>query len=494
MGVTGQKRGAWVNVILMTLFFAALLAGINIWSDRHSTRLDLTRDATYSIDGFTRRVVKDVDQPVRVTIVYDPAGLVQLGQRMDLVVLAYQRLEDMLEEMQALNANIEFRILNPHRQARAAMELHERKGIRAGDILFQSTLGEARASIIDMYTPGEEKGLMAFTGENTVVNALIRLQTGERRRVYFMTGHGEPGLDTSNPDQVGKFAAYLKEKEAVDAEELILEKVPRVPGDCELLVINGPRARVPSETIDKIQDYLADGGKALILLDPVLNPSADPGLGNLLSLWNVAIGSNMIFDTVNAIRDATYPMTQPAATWGDHPITEPFRGDATWEVMFRSVSTVDAVGASDIAVTPLVWSHPTAWGEVNPTEGVVPEYTAGEDLKGEQGLPMAASVEKVIQREESQEAVTTRLVVVGDAALIRNHWEGIHPNLLFAHAAVQWLLTEGEEDILVPAAQTTINPVNLTDRQLNQVFFLTVLILPLIGLGMAGMAWYFRRR
>ena len=67
---------------------------------------------------------------------------------------------------------------------------------------------------------------------------------------------------------------------------------PEIPEDTSALIIAGPRRSLERDEIEIIADYLENGGKALILI----NPESPPEIQELLSAWGVEIEAGTIID------------------------------------------------------------------------------------------------------------------------------------------------------------------------------------------------------
>ena len=105
----------------------------------------------------------------------------------------------------------------------------------------------------------------AFLGEIAFTSALLDVTSPNPLKAYFLQGHGEHQMDSG--DEVAgylKFAAILQQNR-IRAEPLSLLGTNAVPVDCNLLVIAGPRDVIPDAELDKIEQYLNQGGRLLAL-------------------------------------------------------------------------------------------------------------------------------------------------------------------------------------------------------------------------------------
>ncbi|MCD8133926.1 MAG: Gldg family protein [Clostridiales bacterium] len=100
------------------------------------------------------------------------------------------------------------------------------------------------------------QSISAYDGEGQITSAISYVTSGDLQTVYMITGHGETDLDSSFTDAL--------EKLNLSVEDLTLLTEDAVPDDAAAVIINGPTSDFSEDDAQKIIDYLASGGKALI--------------------------------------------------------------------------------------------------------------------------------------------------------------------------------------------------------------------------------------
>lgn len=100
------------------------------------------------------------------------------------------------------------------------------------------------------------QSISAYDGEGQITSAISYVTSGDVQKVYTITGHGETDLGNS-------FAQAL-EKLNLSVESLTLLTEDEVPEDAAAIIINGPTSDFSADDAQKVSDYLAAGGKALI--------------------------------------------------------------------------------------------------------------------------------------------------------------------------------------------------------------------------------------
>ena len=258
-----------------------------------------------------------------------------------------------------------------------------------------------------------------FDGERACAAALLSLVRPVDDVVCFLSGHGEYDPDPTTEDPINGASAIAGDLSinGYRVRPLSLAADPRVPADCGVLVIAGPRSALAPREVDALAEYLSDGGRALMLLD---DPRGN-GLSPLLETWGVRLEAPPA-----PTRGAPPPVH--AGTYGSHPVTKPLANTIT---EFGNPCSVLA-DAADAA--PERIDKPTL------TElAFVPRPVSSGPHGGEQRcIAVAAELDgaNLAGRRHS-----TRLVVVGDSEFIANGIlsQGLEGNSVLFVSAVNWL-------------------------------------------------------
>src|SRR5206468_10004369 len=136
---------------------------------------------------------------------------------------------------------------------------------------------------------------VAFNGEMHFTAALLAVTSVKPLRAYFLTGHreGSPG-DPEQPDGYGKFTDVLK-RNYVEPQLLSLVGTNPVPSDCNLLIIVRPFDPLRPSELQKIEEYLDQGGRLLALFS-CQSVGRDLGLEGILAKWGVSVSHSIIVD------------------------------------------------------------------------------------------------------------------------------------------------------------------------------------------------------
>ena len=111
------------------------------------------------------------------------------------------------------------------------------------------------------YTQYQTLQELSFDGEGQLTAAVNYVVSEVNKTIYTLTGHGESDLGDTLTSMVEKASLALAE------EPLNLLMTGSIPEDCDLLIINAPTADLVQDELDLLLDYLAQGGRLMLIID-----------------------------------------------------------------------------------------------------------------------------------------------------------------------------------------------------------------------------------
>ena len=179
-----------------------------------------------------RRILLDqLERPISV-IAYYPDEITDID-----MLTRRGKVDTMLGEFSQRSGNFTYQFLDPQKEA----DLARGQGVTAYETLTVWAVG---TDIIDLVTPTDQ---VYSRLEQDLYTALLVATETERKKVYFLSGHGE--RDISREAQDG----YLQIREGLEVDNYEVETLPwspadedvTVPDDAALLVIAGPTGELP---------------------------------------------------------------------------------------------------------------------------------------------------------------------------------------------------------------------------------------------------------
>jgi ABC-type uncharacterized transport system involved in gliding motility auxiliary subunit len=334
--------------------------------------------------------------------------------------------------------------------------------------------------------------------EQGFTNGLTLLTRGEKKKIYFLTGHGERELkDDKGETGLGKLIEQLA-GEGYTTETLTLAGGGDVPADAAMVVIAAPEKPLlmpdgSAPEIQALKKFLDAAGKALVLIEP----NTDAGLGSLLAEYGIQANSDLVVDPNSRALNmgASIPLIMQYDP--NHPITKGFRVMSAFPTA-RSLS-VDKPADANISNTKIASTSPSAWGETDlkSEEAAFDEHSdhAGPVVVGVAAVKKAdkppSEMEEV--EEAQKKAPEARLVVFGDADFCSNSALHFSGNLDLIMNSFAWL-SEEQDLITIRPKQRKGSRIFLSQTQGNLLFYGFLIILP-VGILVLGLSiWLDRRR
>lgn len=126
-----------------------------------------------------------------------------------------------------------------------------------------------------------------FDGEGAITSAIDYVTSEEYPQVYILEGHGEAELPASFAEQI--------EKENMETNTLSLLTVDEIPEEADCIVIYAPESDLSVEEKDMLADYVADGGKLLVMAGAVKEGILE-NLYSLLGDYGVTANEGIVVD------------------------------------------------------------------------------------------------------------------------------------------------------------------------------------------------------
>ena len=316
----------------------AIVFSLNIISLYLFTRIDLTQERRYTLTKPTKKLLKNIEEPVLFRVYLEgefPADFKRLQNET----------KEMLNQMRAYNANIEYEFVNPNdfdsREEQAVFyQKLQRKGIQPTQIQVAADGGFTTQTIIpaaDVYYHGRETSIQLLQNQkyvsqedllnNSIQNleyvltsAIRGLARPMKATIGFLNGQGE--ISERNPGTMYDFYRALQEHYSIDTvridghiQALTSHQQSsdsthfNIYNKFDLLVVAKPLSAFSEKDLFVIDQYVMYGGKVLWLLD-ALDADIDSlqnqgqymatrlplGLDEMLFTYGVRLNPNLLMD------------------------------------------------------------------------------------------------------------------------------------------------------------------------------------------------------
>lgn len=470
----GQRESAkqGLTATLIVLIGFALVVILQALVVRHDGRWDLTTEGRYSLSDHSLSVLKQLDKPVTVYAIFRKG------------TPDHERFTRLVRGANAVSNHINLVEVDPLFDVSLLRQVVQNENERE-----RGRIGEYGAVVLT--TDTQRQRMDGNYTETAFINALIRLDAEKRIDVCWSVGHGERDFESqTTPSGMGLMAQRMQDQNYTIRPLRVLSE--GIPKECALLVVAGPQSDWLGTERDALASYIAFGGRALVLVDPVMQGIDIEGFTADFAQYGIRIGSDVVIEASAEHRQINAE-NEPLQLYYDsslsiHPIVQ--MPDSLWAVLLaRSVQWVGTESGGQVGRN-LVESSAQSWAETDFQLDQPPTPDAEEE-QGRIGLAAVVEITEPRQLvDAAPEDARGRLVVFGDSDFASNQLSSLARNGDFFLNAVAWLV--GEESQLGQRQEGEAEFLVLTGAQ--QGFSLLVSIVLVPGLCLALGVWVLIRR
>lgn len=432
--------------------FSILLAGIvvgllNFLAAKHAPEWDFSETQNFTLSRQTYQVLRTLPSEVKMTV-FTHEGSPGYG--------AYQ---DLLTTYDKESPLITVAFIDPERQPDKAKEYQV---TRIDTVVVES---------------GSQKVYLQRASEADMTNALLRVMQDKKKRIAFVTGHGEKSLSDTESSGLSRAGDALTKQ---GYEVGTVDWQDTASHDAAVLIVASSTEALSTEDQQRISQFLENGGRVLVMGDPGSGTSLDP----LFTSWGIQLGTGILADEQDRLGRGS-PTALLVRTFTTHDITEDFTTPILFPVS-RSV-TFDAAQGKTWEYVALAQTSPKSWEETD-LMSPQPEFTEGQDAKGPYTVAGLLTRKPADQSPNAQSAV----LIVGNAAFATNGYLTYPGNTDFFLKAIAWLAQEEALVSLTPK-DPAFHPFVPNPSQEQALVFFQVLFLPLLTLFLGLSVWKRRR-
>jgi ABC-type uncharacterized transport system involved in gliding motility auxiliary subunit len=478
----GAKYGASSGLVVVLGLVAIIGVAVVTSKPRFNKTLDVTRDQLNTLSEQSLKIIeRTVERETPVEIQAFISGDAVKTKLSDLLG-AY--------EIANLKANISY--IDPQTDPQAA-------------------IANKVAGNVAIFKFGDrEHRITAFT-EEKITNALVNVLKEKTKKVYFTVGHGEGALDNREETGFAIVDTELKNNKYEVAPLSIIE-AGEVPQDADMLVIAGPLYDFKSDEIRLVDNYLKQGGAALVMVD-ALTPAAN--LNQLMAQYGVKANSDILMLQPDDPRAQYIGQNNAIITEFDElsPVTRDYASKSAVRLILGFTRTLDAIedNPNSLKVTLAAKSSEVmmrvngvssaedlkevtedrveagSFPVIAVASGKIAPSTASKDSDGAQKSDGGTGAEGAVSQNE------TRMVVVGSSHFANNSGAQDKENRDMFMSIAGYLLQDSDFISISPndATKSTIDVATLS----SQILLLALaFIYPFFFLGAGTVNWLVRRK
>ena len=468
----GLRSGGY-SIVLSAVVIAAVVV-LNLLVNK--LPFSLTKPETSSVKLYdfaeqTRAVAEAVDEDVTIYVWAEKAS-------------ADPTIDEFLTRYAALNSRITVEYVDPalnptfmdqyaeEEPSANSLVVESGKRFRVVDTgqIYTYSYDEQTLYYYYMYygtTPSPD----VFDAENAVTNAVDYVTTDVLPTVYTLSGHGEAALGSGLTAQL--------DAENIAVETLSLLTAESVPDDCDLLVIASPKQDITSGELEKLLDYIENGGD--VLLYTSYANAAPENLAALCEAYGLRAAEGVVFE--QSSHTVGYPYNLLAEI-ESHAVTDPLveAGSNVVVPVAHGIQALDAY-RSTLTVTPLLSTSDGAY---------LKDMETMESIEKEEGDVDGPFMLAAIASETVGDKTGNFIWVASDALFddsIMSYYIGNTDFImnLFGYTC------EKESAVTVRSVSLAIEPLVVSDSSSKFWSIVLTIVVP-AAVVLAGFGVWFRRR
>lgn len=492
MGEQQRKRRLTygLNVAVMTISLLIIIGLINWLATRHYKRWDFVESTSEALSQQTVNILKNLDKDIKVVYLYTE----QYSEEVQEMRANYKKL---LERYKSISPHFSYEMLdyakNPKRVEDFLKELKDVK-VYEGEWVVQS---------------GDKVEKISETTESALTQAIIKLTTGQARTVCFTEGHGE---HDPNDSDVGGYSVAAGD---LRSENFSVKKInilkDGVPDSCTVVVVAGLAIPFREEERTRLQKWVEDGGKAMLLLEPV----GVTGLEPLMSVFGITAEDTLLRTTDEAAMGVDPLEIYSIDYSSTHPITQALNqqrvivGDSMSKIPTRmykarslktvsnppeNIELIDLITTIDMVKAYPSGGHDGEGGKpLTDTMSFVVAVTAKKTLSSTKSETLGAMEEGEQKEGSGSGEQTARLAVFGDSDWAADGFMDLPSNRNIFLNTVAWLAEE-EQTIGIRPREKKVIPITFAGKRNWLVMTVILLVIPVVLIVNAVLVWREKKR
>ena len=266
--------------LAITAIVLALLIVVNVFASALPTNLtkyDISSSKLYSITSNTKVVVNALEEDVTIY------WIVQADQEDSVIENLLNKYESLSEHITVVKRNPDVYPTFAEQYTDEAVQ-NNSLVVECGDRSRFIGYDDIYLYETDMYSYSYNT---SFDGEGAITSAIDYVTSEDLPQLYLLEGHGEAELPSTFSEQL--------ERENIEVNTFSLLNVDEIPEEADCLMIYGPTSDISTEERDMLADYVADGGKLLVMAGPVEDATLE-NLNSLLEDYGVTVNEGIVVE------------------------------------------------------------------------------------------------------------------------------------------------------------------------------------------------------
>lgn len=274
-----------VRCLAALLAVMMLCAGLYVLEEQGKVVWDLTPDMLTRLSEGTLSTLEKLEERVALHLVFKAETETSLRQMLEVLAGSYSR-----------QGCVVWDVIDPVAEpGRIRAFAESGKSVAEGSVIIANgdesrwTVVPAAELVTYQVTSQGSLALTGFSAEQKMTEGIRLVTGGERRQVWFLTGHGEAGMDACT-----KLVSRLQGENYTVGEMTLLQGEEMKPGD--ILLVLSPVRDMTGEEAEEISRFLNRGGRMLMAMDASLDMTAMPRFHEVVQRCSLAFGDGIVIE------------------------------------------------------------------------------------------------------------------------------------------------------------------------------------------------------
>jgi ABC-2 type transport system permease protein len=448
-------------LVLGILIFATLLAYEVPWS------YDMTKDKLFTLSEQSLSVLSRLESTVNIAAVYPVGGEDPMIRSL------------LFEYSKAGRGKIAVEYVDAERDPGALSKYRlDVKAVLNGSLIFESGERTKILNVSSLYqrTPSG----LAFSGEHQVTGAITFVTTTNVPRLFFVEGHEEASIEKDLPTLKQRL-----EVEAYQVERINLLRQAEIPREAAMLIIPSPKHDYTLDEIRSIDAYLAEGGRAIFLLDVLPVNERMTNIKTVLAKLGLGFVNNFTVEENPRYYYSNNKLNVIPAM-GLHEITQSLLERKMYVILPVAMALRQMPQKDDaLSIETLLQTTETSW--VRTDVRINNTSMTAKDDRGPADVAFA-----IVKNNAPEKMPDTRVVVIGNSTFLTEKFVNAQGNLDFFINAVNWV--QGSRDVnTIRPREVNADALDITGRDFLRLAIISVGVLPMLAFAAAFLIWALRR-
>ncbi|NTV79099.1 MAG: GldG family protein, partial [Clostridiales bacterium] len=462
----GLKKGIVnsITIIVIPVILIALNIGAGYLPEAY-TKLDITDEKLYSITDTTKEFLANLDQDITIYV---------LGSEDSADITIKTLLTRYTSQSDRITVIYKDTAVYPNFASGYTTETLADNSmiVECGDKSTVIAFDDCYEYEVDYTT--YESTATGFDGEGQITSALSYVTSDSLPTIWFLSGHNEYA-------EISETVTSNIKKENIAMETVNLMNYELIPDTISSVVICGPVVDYSADDIDKLNAYMENGGKIIILA--AFSDQDMPNLNGFIKEYGLEVQDGVVFEN-NENNYYQYPY-YVLPTVNSNTITANITKNSRYILMPQPVGMVEtAEEEADLSVSVLLESSDLAICKTDVTNMESWEFEEG-DIKGP--FVLGASV--------TQTSTNAQLVIYACEYLVADDFDSLVSganSTLFSDTVAS--MVDHESSIAIPVKEYLLSSIMMNQTTIIIMSIIIVGILPIATLIIGITIWIIRKK